>query len=531
MYTPTMTIAGLGFLRNTGLRPSRTLEELVAEFSTQHISGTVQSALSRYGFLYETLKLAPCFMTGFEPPGIDIGTGSITNIPLAIRNQGRTFFSHPSSPSNWYVPSYINSYTLASGYSLQTYRYYNVLETFREQPHHALGFQYKDYQDIYTCGASNQFDINRLPDLARELPNAGSMYSTADLANINDPASIAKNLIDLGLGKTGDLEDKIIAAGINLNNPSDADRVQLVEIFRSIQGNDLREIIEVTGFKPNKPEEINSLADVLESHNVFSEQALSALGPETSFNELARKLSNIGGRFMNMTGLSQLYGGIKTLSLPLLQSLHTVLPDSYIEGLEPIFGRGTGEYHNTTMNDLVATASGVGYIEDLRIIIEDQKFALATRKSVMDFVWYLNNIDLETFSLSTLAELINQVNIDPALQEVYIEAGFSMLNCAERLYAERMNLQIAGINPGTAGVSNLDLVNFSSQLHAYGRDSYSLSLGDQLHNNATDDVYGEAVKACVIEGKNLAKMARYGIDPGIKVDPSADFSFPTSVSD
>lgn len=533
MFTPTMVIAGLGFLRNTGIRPSRTLEDLVVEFSTRNISGAVQSRLNQYSQnqdnqLFATLQQAPSFMTGIEPPGVDIGTGDIANIPAEILSQGRSFFQHPQNPGVWQVPSYFSSFSSASGYAYQTYGFYNVVERLRGQPYDSLGFQYKNFQDIYTCGVSNQFNIERLPDLAKELPNAGNMYSTEDLTRINDTASISKNLIGLGLGKTGDLEDKIAAAGIDLDNPTDADRVKLNEIFRSIRGNDLREIVEVTGFKPNKPENINSLADVLESRNVFSDQALGALGSQTSFSELARKLSNIGGKFADMTGISQLYGGIKSLTLPLLRSINGILPDSYTEGLDGIFGRGTGRFRNPTMNDLVGTSSGVGYTRDLEIMISAQKRALVSSNRVVNFVNYLNSGYLD---LGTLSNLIHQVNTDPGLQDLYLEGSIAMLSCTERLYAERLNLQLAGITPGTIKVPNIQLVNASSQLHVYGQDSFDLGLGNQFINMATDNVYGEAVKACVIEGKNIAKMTRFGINPGIKVDPADGFTFPTSSSD
>ena len=46
----------------------------------------------------------------------------------------------------------------------------------------------------------------------------------------------------------------------------------------------------------------------------------------------------------------------------------------------------------------------------------------------------------------------------------------------------------------------------------------NLDMGSVLEGSAKDNVYGDAVKASLIEGRNLGRLAVFGIKPGTKMD-------------
>ena len=73
--------------------------------------------------------------------------------------------------------------------------------------------------------------------------------------------------------------------------------------------------------------------------------------------------------------------------------------------------------------------------------------------------------------------------------------------------------QKAGIDLTTPPtVSAGSIKSFAMSLHKYGADTVN-GTGDILKNMATDDHFGQAIKASLAEGKNKALMAANGIQP------------------
>jgi outer membrane murein-binding lipoprotein Lpp len=60
--------------------------------------------------------------------------------------------------------------------------------------------------------------------------------------------------------------------------------------------------------------------------------------------------------------------------------------------------------------------------------------------------------------------------------------------------------------PGGSGM----ILNFASKLHSFGVDKLQLGHGDIFNGVATNDLTGDAIKASLLEGKSVAKMAAVG---------------------
>ena len=123
----------------------------------------------------------------------------------------------------------------------------------------------------------------------------------ADLARIADPAALIKNLMNQGLGDVGNLSTMVEENQLDLDYPDDTEKAVLTNILEQIKGSDLDEIISVTNFEPAFPENISTLADVLDINNLFTEDALAAVGESPTLEDLSNKLSNIGGKFGSLS--------------------------------------------------------------------------------------------------------------------------------------------------------------------------------------------------------------------------------------
>lgn len=529
--TGLLLIAGVGLLKNGGLGVNNDLKTEVERFSTSGVSGSVQAKIAGASTeVIDELRRAPSFLTGILPDGVSInGRTDITNIPQAVLDQGKSLFAPPANPlsisryadSESSVATFTSVYSAASGYSAQTFGFQGSIAQASGQKFDDLGFQFKNYNDVVSGGVTSQFDPAGIPALSKELTNFGTLFNTSDLARIADPVALTKNLIDQGLGQVGDLQSKIEQEEIDLSDdfPDEVLKERTKSVLQSISGSDLDEIFEVTNFSPARRERISTLADVLDINNLFSEEALVALGDNPSLEGFSNKMSNIGGKFSSTTSIGSFLGSLDLRSFPTLAGLSTLLPTGLMDGLGNIMGKGTGIFGNPTVNDMTASASGLGYVSDIRDINNLQSSLLEFDSDIVAFKQYLDTTD--TVTVEELSGLIDAILSKPQLADDIAGADAKMLKCAERLDIEKINLSAAGITPGATASNNSGLMNFSSNLHGLGVDPMNLGLGNQLTGMAQPGLAGDAISASLVEGKNLGRMAVFGITPNTKMDPMA----------
>lgn len=525
-----LLIAGVGLLNNKGLGVSNDLKAEVEKFNTTNISGSVQSILdSASQEVLDELARAPSFMTGFCPPGITVAGSSVTNVPQAILDQGKSLFAPPSSPSmlsrynigDSAVSTFTSVYSAASGYAAQTFGFQGSLAQAQGMKFDDLGFQFSNYTDVISGGVTSQFNPEGVPAMAEQLTKFGTMFNTSDLARIGDPLALAKNLIDQGLGSVGGLEDMINEQLINLDDEfqDDANKEVVRNILGEISGSDLDEITLITEFNPAYPEKIRTLADVLDINNLFNKEALGAIGDNPSLDTFANKMSNLGGNFSSTSSIGNFFSSLDLKSFPTLAGLGSLLPAGLTSGLSNIMGKGTGVFGNPTVNDMTSSASGLGYTDYIKSINKTQAHLLEYDEDVYAFKNYLDTESV--IDPGILGTLIDNILSKPELQTTLSDAEALMRKCADKLDTEKLNLAAAGITPGATTSNNSGLLNFSTGLHGFGVDPMNLGLGSQITNLAQPGLEGEAMAASIVEGKNLGRLAVFGIDPGTKMDPMA----------
>lgn len=505
--TGLMVIAGSGMLKDDSVQVSPELEDLTSQFNANRLTSLVQAAYAAGSQpVKDSLSLLPNFLSGLPPAGA--GAPGTTNLISSVKSQADSIVTNGAT-------GFTNIFGQSSGHAASSFSFSGALAQSQGRSFDDMGFTFSNYDDVLTGGVSSQFNVNTLPALSVELSNFGTMFSTKDLVNMTNPGSVCANLIDQGLGQVGDLQYLLEEEGLDLENLADENPVVVKSVMSRITGSDLDEIIAITGFVPPPDAQINTLADIFKIDNLLTPEAQSALGDNPTADDLSRKFSNIGGRFKNVAAMGKLYSSLELKSFPRLKELGTLVPSDMEIDLSSSLGTGSGELGNPTMADMIGSVAGIGYNNEIKQVVDLQTDLLENSPEVQDLAQYL------TFNPNPdpaeLDRLIYAINSKPELAEVVSRGQSAMIHIAERLGIETSNLSVAGIDL-TKQSSPQGVISMAGNLHGLGVDPMSLGLGSVLEGTAKDNVYGDALKASLIEGRNLGKLAVFGIKPGTKMD-------------
>lgn len=529
--TGSMIIANLGLLKNSGLEISPILKQEIQTFNTSNISGSVQRIVGNASPAIKTiLESAPVCFTGFLPNGIQIpAIANSNNLPQSILSQANLIFKTPSGGSS--VAAFIHMFTLATAFGAQASSAQASVTAARSKSFGDLGAQFKNYNDLITGGISSQFVLSGVPALAQELPNFGTMFNAGEISNISKPGALVTNLYSQGLGDIGNLRKLVEENEITLDFVDDFENNLLLGIFNKITGEDLGSIIKATNFKPKHLSDIKTLADVFDINKILSAEALAAIGPTPSLEVLSNKLTNIGGKFSSMADVGKFLLGINLKTFPTMGALTSILPDDLADELNAITSKGSSSASGILITDIIGSVSGTNYTSRISAVNAIQSRLLASNADVRTFKNQLellatanstsnsnnsnnttNNSNNNLMTNTELQSLVNRITSNPSLINILEEGNQHIIVCAEYLKREQQNLQMANAVPGLTESTIADIQLFVNNLSRLTPDSDTLKIADFISTISTNDIYGEALKAVIVEGQNLARMAAFGIN-------------------
>lgn len=495
-------------LKDDSVQVSPDLTDATDSFNSAGLSSLVQSAYAAgTDEVKASLSLLPSVLSGMPAAGAG-SIGSVSNLIDAVKSQASSLLENGAK-------GFASIFGQTSSHAATSFSFSGALAQAQGRSFDDMGFTFANYDDVLTGGVSNQFNVETLPTLSAELPNFGTLFSTKDLYNMTNPGSVAANLIDQGLGLVGDLEAMLADEGLDMDNLADENPTVILDVMNRITGTDLDEIITATGFVPPPNAQIKTMADLFKIDNLLTPEAQSALGDEPTVDDLSRKFSNIGGRFKDVAAMGKLYSSLELTSFPRLKELGTLVPSDMEIDLTSSLGKGSGELGNPTIADMMGSVAGIGYTDNIKKVAEIQADLLANSPEVQDLAQYLATTPSP--DPATLDSLIYSINSKPELVETLDKGKAAMIDITERLSTEKSNIDVASINTASSA-STQSLVSMSGNLHGYGVDPMNLDMGSVLEGSAKDNVYGDAVKASLIEGRNLGRLAVFGIKPGTKMD-------------
>jgi hypothetical protein len=363
---------------------------------------------------------------------------------------------------------------------------------------------------------------------AKAFEAAGPVFDLNKIGSLGSSTGLVDKLNSVKLGNASGVNAAIAAAGLDMTNPEHAPAISKIvssikdpAIIATIQDqlkispggimgsvNDFTDLSKLapagsglldsikTGMVPKLPVPaglIPTAGPVDDSMlNSISGQIPSA-GLTTDLKGMASKLSDMGAKFPSASSAASLLGGIQiphipalNLAVPSLSGLMSSLaPDlKAMTGL-PAGVLGSGQLGCPSMTDFTSAVSGGPAIANL----------LAESKS------------------------------PGGISQAALDNINSMVTKSTTLFAS------AGVDINTPLPASLgSIMGFATSLHKLGADKTGSGTAGVLATMATDDQYGQAVKASMAEGKNKELLAQAGIAP-LPTTPSEPTPVVATISD
>ena len=526
--SPAMLIAAGGFLQGQGLGVS---SELTSKISTFSNSALTQSLTNVTAALGGAAPAMPGWLTGLDESGASI-TDKISTTAAQIAPDTKKFISNFSSASAFGSASFAWSAAIVEASSKGFGDFGGGMSKFSDMASGGLS-------QILSPGGLKLPNLPGMPGLSAAALTAkpdfaalgtafssfGKAFDTTNLQKMFDPTGFVANLQKQGLGSVGGLNDKLLSLGVDPTDIANADPDLVKQALSSITGSDLQKIISQTGMQLPATASVANVADLLDAKKILPGDILSKL-PGGDFAGLGNALTNMGGSFKSPADLSKMLSGIQVPDLKHMDALASPLPDDIKAAFAPMLGAGAGPFGNPTVNDIIGTAAGHGHTDALAGLAEAQTKILASPagqafKSAADALASdpSSPTKLAAF-LSAQTAITSSGNAD--LAKIVSDSTAALAATQTQLATEVSNLAVAGITP-TAAVTPppTALLGAASKLHDMGVDKQQLGFNTMLNSMAGDSVYGDAIKATLMEGKNIAASAASGIANTTKIDPMA----------
>jgi len=397
-----------------------------------------------------------------------------------------------------------------------------------------------------------------LQSVGKGLQNFGTLFDFSSPASLG-PKNLVANLQKQGLADRNGINDLIFEAGYD---PTKLDAVPdsvLTSVLGTVKGSDLDKILKQTGANPYQT--VVNAGQLLQASNLLPPQATAVLGiaakGPAALKAMGSTLSNLGASIDNFK-MSDLVSGIENKALQYLGQIKSLIPLDVKTALAPILGSGSGLFGNPQMKDMIGSVAGVGHtnnltsagkgVTSLQNSAAGKSLQTATdgyANAVKAFIDANPGADPSAVladpavaaalgSLTTATNAFQSAvsgNLD--LTKLVSNIGTSVTASVTALAKEVDNLAKAGLelvdNVGAAIEQAFNkgyqtILAFGSKLHKMGQDIQNLGFNDFLPNMATLNVAGDAIKASLVEGRNVARSVAIGQSTPIVADEKKEIS-------
>jgi len=537
IFTPVQAVASAGLLQNTGLGISPGFTSAVTSFNTSVLTQASQTALTTNSnvAVRSALLAVPGYLTGAvstalrdSVPSNISSSFNFNNLIADVRAQADRIMVNGAI-------GLTDILTQVNAFCVNSFDTMGAFDSYKNLKFSDFGHTINSYKDIITSGLNSQYSSvvggtnkeitvpsGTIPSgyttLVNEFGNFGTMYDVRQLSKLGDPRTLCSNLISQGFYF---ISQSLVAAGVDVSNVATADLRQVNSVLANIKGVDLNRIVTVTKFAPYKP--LDTLLDVMDASRVLSPIALGAAG--LSLTALSNKLVNVGGEFRSFADLKNTYASIISTDLPHLDGLSGLAPANLFTGSYARLGTGAGPFGNPIMSDIIGSVSGVGYTKDITAMTRAQAGILSTeigqtlKTAIIAAQTVTGNVNYNQVAAnitSATAAVVSSTNT--AVVGFRTAGQTAYTNMFNRLLVERKNLALTGINLVESVGSNSGITAFVLGLHNVQQDPMMLQYAEMINSLALDSVYGEAIKASIIEGANINQLIGKGIQSYTKVD-------------
>lgn len=356
--------------------------------------------------------------------------------------------------------------------------------------------------------------------LTGDMTKWGTMFDIASPNNFYSPVKLAENLVQKNVPSF----NKLLEA--NQINPFQIDSVstnKITQILDSAPPAVVRDVVARTGFQIP----ISKLSDVLKpevalsdtTRNSFKDfdtvaKQINSIGPTTaqSFGELGTKLSNV--EFPQASVLIDLERDASKFR-------DVLNPNNAARA--KLTGTGSGVFGNPTMNDMMGTYTGTPYNIRLAGILQGQRriaesatgraFAAAVAQAQANSsIQIEGGGNTDQADADVIRTAYKAMVNDPENKEIIETMDRFYSDMQASLVREKQNLKAARFNPTDAVGSIHSILAFLQSLETAHQDDFKVGYREWVESAASDDIYGAAVRAAIVEGKNKAIVQELGLD-------------------
>jgi hypothetical protein len=361
-----------------------------------------------------------------------------------------------------------------------------------------------------------------LGQVASGLKNFGNLFDFKNPQSLG-AAGLIKSLQQAGLADSLSINDAITARGFDPKNLAGVPDSVIQDVLGTVTGSDLQKIISQTGVKPIK--ELNSAADLLDVNNLLPAGAIAGLGLKMSGGGLAalgNTFTNLGVP-MDAASAANLMNAAQTKVGPYLSGLTELIPASVKSALGPMLGAGSGLFGNPTMNDMMGSLAGthtdalasVGKAMDSITTSPIGQSLNSAMTALQTAIASGTGIDTALTALQNATSAFNVQALGNAdLKSTLSGAASKITDVSSHISLENSNLALGGLNldsiPASAG-GMTQIMGFASKLHSFGVDKQMLGHTAIFEGAASEGLTGDAIKASLDEGKNIAKAQALGM--------------------
>jgi len=549
-YSAVQLIAISGLLQNTGLGVST---RLVAQLNNMQDSTVITGKLRRVAVHPNVASSVITSMRTTLPGICMVAPASYTSLPTAvtavditgsIRTRANQFFLRG-------INGYLGILSRADSDCRMSRDVLGAVYSYDGAPFSSVSPDVTKHIDLATGGLSSKFgplakesedyrrasglysdgvgssgvittdavDVERsIRAVGEGIRRLGTLYNLFDLATLGTPVGLIKSLYAQGLlsskfsGRTGttdaDFIEALLSEGITLTNIDTANQIVLIDLLTKItQSTFINKVIAATGLIVPSGAVITNAGDFLKANKVMPTNAVNAI-PQGTLYQLGQQLLSLNISYSTPDALIEALLTIDIPSHESLASLSRPVPAADISVIQNAVPTGTGDFLSCKIQELIGTPSGYVHLDNLETISLIASKLSSTSQglaliSAADAVYDKYVADLSATTEETaLIAAIDAIAAVSAYEQNIASTNASISNCIDQINLEIVNCDKIGLDIYSTMPGNNNIVTTIINFPSFGVDYHNSGIKDMLIDMTTSDRYGEAIKACLIQGQN-----------------------------
>lgn len=559
-YSPLSVIASVGLLKNEGMDLSY-VTGIVNNYNSNPLPAALSSAITLSAAIDSALggnstvnssavsSIGADIMPGLvgsTPTGINLPTGNLADLTLS---QAQSIF--PGGD----ISRFVQNFGKSSGAAGMCNDLFKAANTLAGKAWSEFGGGITKVSDVATAGFGNlslESGVG-LKELGAQLAKLGTTENLPELSamqeKLGNPVNLAKKILNEGIGDVGTINDKLKQAGLPIDTPSDLDAFanntfavrEVNKVLGSITNpSDLEKIKVGLDIAPDV--QLTTVTDLLDP--VKALPGVSNFLNKDVFTNLTKTLSGLPGAdsIKDIKTLGEMMQSFEDLpNTSALDAQSNFVDDDAVADLKDYIPLFEDDAEGPTTTDLIGAVSG-GTIGVALNAAADASSKLSVTAEYSNIESLLNDLvsalmlvdldypdDFTVNPLPDVGSITNYTILDykadiesemqalafggnAAVEELSGALSSQYTQAARRLSNQKTSLSRMDINLSQVQANNkMSLISFGRSLGDLAKQPGNEEILTRLCSD--NSAVGQAIKAHIVEKKNLEVLQKFGINP------------------